>query len=66
MSAKPKLPHSPEEWSAYRVRLDCHLAKGVLDGKTNPPENTSRSEYALYCIASAVEELAKLVAMTKK
>jgi len=51
------------EWSAYRAGLNCAVAKDVLSGKTPVPAGATRTEYSLYCLASAIEELAKLISI---
>lgn len=42
----------------YRCKLSCQLGKDVLNGKTDPPLRTSETQYALYNLLSAIEDLA--------
>lgn len=58
-AAKP--PQTETELAAYRAKLNCAVGQKALDGLTDPPDGVSRTEYALYCLLSAVEELANLL-----
>lgn len=53
---KPK-PQTAREWALYRVRLNCGLGKKALDGGP-VPEGCNHTDYALYCLFNAVEEIA--------
>jgi hypothetical protein len=43
----------------YRIKLNCAIGRDALDGKTDPPAGASRTEYALFCLLHAMEELAQ-------
>jgi hypothetical protein len=55
---KSKVEGTPQEWAARRCRLACQSGRDTLNGKTPPPEGTSKVEHALLSLLDAVEELA--------
>jgi len=42
----------------YRAQLFCRIGRDALEGKTKPPCGTTPTEYALYNLLHAVEEIA--------
>ena len=56
--SKTKKPETPREWSAYRAKLSCRIGRDVIEGKTVAPGGIARTEYALYNLLHAVEEIA--------
>jgi hypothetical protein len=63
MKAKAKTtakPQTPEQWAAYRATLSCKLGIDCLNGTTPPPEGLTRTDYALYNLLHALQDLATL------
>lgn len=59
------LPATFDPFSAlYRVSLSCQIARDALEGKTRPETHWSvtPSEYALFNLCHAIEDLSKAVA----
>jgi hypothetical protein len=52
---------STKEPASYRVHLNCQVARDVIAGKTPTPEICTRTEYALFLLSHAVEELARMM-----
>jgi hypothetical protein len=48
----------------YRAQLSCKIGKDVIKGETKPPDGTTKIEYALYLLCSAIEDIA--LAMEEK
>jgi hypothetical protein len=46
---------------SYLVHLNCKIARDVIAGKTPTPEICTRTEYALFLLSHAVEELARMM-----
>jgi hypothetical protein len=46
---------------SYRVQLNCKILRDVITGKTQNPEACTRTEYALFLLSHAVEELARMM-----
>jgi len=42
----------------YRAQLSCRIGRDALEGKTKPPCGTTPTEYALYNLLHAVDEIA--------
>jgi len=42
----------------YRAQLSCRIGRDALEGKTKPPCGTTPTEYALYNLLHALEEIA--------
>jgi hypothetical protein len=57
-----KKPKTEREWCAYRVSLSCKIGRDAIEGKTKLPDGCSPTEYAMFNLLHAVEELAKAVA----
>lgn len=58
----PKPPPKTEaEWSAYRVSLNCKVGRDIIGKMEEPPAGVTRSEYALYLMFHAIEELSKQI-----
>lgn len=43
----------------YRARFTCQIGKDAIDGKVFSPDNTTRTDYAIYNLLCAVEEIAR-------
>jgi hypothetical protein len=56
---KNKHPETELEWCIYRCVLSCKIGRDALDGKSDPPAGRTPTEYAIYNLLHAVEELAK-------
>lgn len=54
-NAKPKTPRG---WALYRIGLNCSLGKQALDGEAQVPECCNKTDYALYCLLNAIEDIA--------
>jgi hypothetical protein len=52
---------STKEPASYRVQLNCKILRDVITGKTPTPEICTRTEYALFLLSHAVEELARMM-----
>jgi hypothetical protein len=50
----------------YRAGLSCSIAKRALDDGKEIPPGVSRSEYALYNLVCAVEDIALHLGKTKR
>jgi hypothetical protein len=50
-----------QESPSYRVHLNCKIARDVISGKTPTPQICTRTEYALFVLSHAVEELARMM-----
>ena len=59
--SKTKKPETPREWALYRVKLNCKIGQEVLNGNTKPPDGVGRTEYALYNLLHAVEDIATAI-----
>jgi hypothetical protein len=44
-------------WSLYRCELSCKIGRNVLEGKSVPPDDSTRLEYAIYNLLHAVSEI---------
>jgi hypothetical protein len=53
-----KKPETPREWATYRAKLSCRIGRDVIEGQTTAPGGISRTEYAIYNLLHAVEEIA--------
>ena len=42
----------------YRAKLSCKIGRDAIEGKTQPPCGTTPTEYAIYNLLHAVEEIA--------
>jgi hypothetical protein len=49
----------PAHMGLYRAIMSCRLGCDALDGKINTPIGVSQTEWAVYNMLKAVEELAK-------
>lgn len=47
----------PKHMGLYRAKLSCRIACDALEGKIETPKSVSPSEWALYNIAKALEEV---------
>lgn len=58
-SGKPAEPpkQEPPKLGLYRARLSCRIGRDALEGKNVPP-SINPTEYALYNLLHAVEEMA--------
>ena len=54
---EPK-PQTKREWALYRCKLSCKIGRDSLSEVSKPPEGYTSSEYTLYLLFHAVEELA--------
>lgn len=52
-------PQTPREYALYRVSLNCKAGRDALEGVTAPIHNVASTEYALFCLLHAVEDIAK-------
>lgn len=52
---RSKLAEYPE---LYRATMNCRIASDALDGRIKCPEGAQKTEYALYCLAHAIEDIA--------
>ena len=41
------------------ARYSADIAAEVIDGRSNPPKDISRTDYALYCIARSLADMAR-------
>lgn len=57
---KTNKPKTNRQMSLYRAKLNCKIARDAIEGTLrNPiPQGVSPSEYALFCISHAIEEIA--------
>lgn len=49
----------------YRAELSARIGKGVIEGSANPPHGVTRTDWVLYQLLSAVEDLARGIAEEK-
>jgi len=42
----------------YRAKLSCRIGRDAIEGKTRPPEGCTSTEYALFNMLHAIEEIA--------
>ena len=63
---KTKKPETPREWSTYRAKLSCRIGQDVLNGNTKPPDGVGRTEYALFNLLHAVEEIADALSQPRE
>jgi hypothetical protein len=56
MTDKDRLAANP---ALYRAELSCRIGKDVIEGKVRPPPGVARSDWILYHLLSAVEDLAR-------
>ena len=42
----------------YRAKLSCRIGRDALEGKSRPPEFVTPTEYAIYNLLHAMEEIA--------
>lgn len=56
-----KLGHS----GLYRATLDAKIGKKAIEGKIQPPEGCTHTEYALFCLLSAIGEIAEAMRQDK-
>jgi len=56
---KVKLKRAPE---LYRAVLSCRVGRDVLEGTKTCPAGTSQTEYALFNLLHAVEDIAEHLA----
>ena len=54
---EPK-PQTKREWALQRCKSSCQIGRGCYDGVYSPPQGHGPTEYAIYCLLRAVEELA--------
>ncbi len=54
MTAKPK----PKSMELYRAKLSCKIGRNALNGDIEMPTGVTVSEWALYNMLSAVEDIA--------
>jgi hypothetical protein len=64
MNKKP-LPQTDAEWAAERCRLSCKIGKDALNRVVHCKEGYE-TQYAIYNLLSAVEELSKQIAHEAK
>ena len=61
MSKKPQQeskPRTKREWALQRCKSSCEIGRGCCDGVYPPPRGHGPTEYAIYCLLRAVEQLA--------
>lgn len=67
---KPVVGHLPDGFNPfaalYRVSLTCKVARDALDGNLEPTVNFTPSEFALFNICHALEDLATAMAFFNK
>lgn len=51
-------PQTKREWALCRCRLSCKIGRDSLSGISKPPKGYTSTEYTLYNLLYAVEELA--------
>jgi hypothetical protein len=61
MRTKPKTEY---EWMLYRAEASCRIGKESLSGK-GIPSDLNKSEYALFNLLCAIEEIAKAMKSIK-
>jgi hypothetical protein len=59
---KPKPP--PKDYTLYRAQLSARIAMSALNGECELPADCTDVQYALYNIASAIQDIA--LAMEKQ
>lgn len=52
-------PQTPREIALYRVSLNCKIGRDALEGIEAPIQGVTASQYALFCLLHAVEDIAK-------
>jgi hypothetical protein len=57
-AAKVK-PQTPREMALYRVSLSCKIGRDALEGIGTPIQGVTATQYALFCLLHAVEDIAK-------
>ena len=58
-------PQTPKEWALYRAGAACRIGMDILNGKTPPPDGSSVTQYALYNLLHAVEDIAEAMKESK-
>ena len=51
-------PQTKREWALQRCKSSCQIGRGCYDGIYPPPQGHGPTEYAIYCLLRAIEELA--------
>jgi hypothetical protein len=59
-------PETKEEWCLWRAQAACAAGRESLNGDTDPPESTTRIEYALFLLLGAVREIAEYLSLKEK
>jgi hypothetical protein len=50
---------TPREIALYRVSLNCKVGRDALEGIGTPIQGVTATQYALFCLLHAVEDIAK-------
>jgi hypothetical protein len=58
-------PKTHSEWAAYRCALSCKIGRDAIERK-GLPDGLTPTEYALYNLLHAVEDLAKAIGPNDK
>lgn len=54
----PKKPKNKREWALYRCSLHCQIGRNAYKPGYVPEPGRTPTDYAVYCLLKAVEELA--------
>jgi hypothetical protein len=61
--SQTKKPKTDLEWALYRCSFDCRLGKNALLEISELPKGQKKTDYAIYCLLSAFENLAEAIAL---
>ncbi len=56
---KKQKPKTPAHMGLYRAIMSCRIGCDALDGKINTPIGVGQTQWAVYNLLKAVEEIAK-------
>ena len=58
-------PKTDAEWAAYRCQLSCKIGRDAIEGKITIPGRCTATEYALFNLLHAVEDLSMSIGPNK-
>jgi hypothetical protein len=54
-------PESKLQWDTHRAKMSCKIGRQALNGELVTPPGGTDKEYALYCLLSAIEDIANAI-----
>lgn len=54
-------PRTEYDFSLWRAKASCAIGKKALNLEAETPPGSTPLEYAVYCLLSAIEDLAEMI-----